>query len=153
MKSSNNCLFSPSHRHLYEKHSLSISKQTYLNRECNRLGMSTLQETFSSMRISDQEVLKLSSFSVSFVISIHFSVFPGYIYIRQHTRKVIHLWPTTVLLWSDIWHGTQTFFLAKACKKKNIPTVSLFQNDSSSCQRLFTKLLFSTNDLRPKVIS
>ena len=152
MKSSNNCLCLL-HTSIYMRNILSpaISKQTYLNRECNRLGMSTLQGTFSSMRISDHDALKLSSFSVPFVISIHFSVFPGYIYIRQHTRKVIHLWPATVLLWSDIWHGTQTFFLAKACK--NIPTVSLFQNDSLSCQRLFTKLLFSTNGLRPKVIS
>ena len=35
--------------------------------------------------------------------------------------------------------------------QKNIPIVSLFQNDSSSCQRLFAKLLFSTNGLRPKL--
>ena len=66
---------SPSHRHLDEKHSLSISKQTYLNKEFNRLGMSTLQGTFSSMRISDQDALNLSPFSVSFVISIHFSTY------------------------------------------------------------------------------
>ena len=49
--------------------SLSISKQTYLNRECNRLGMSTLQGTFSFMRISDQNAFKILSFSVSSVIS------------------------------------------------------------------------------------
>ena len=59
--------------------------------------MSTLQETFSLMRISDPDALKLLSFSVPSVISLHFSVFLGYIKC-QHTRKVIHLWPATVFL-------------------------------------------------------
>ena len=159
MKPSNNCLCLL-HTSIYMRNILSpaISKQTYLNRECNRLGMSTLQGTFSSMRISDQEALKLSSFSVPFVISIHFSVFPGYIYIRQHTRKVIHLWPATVLLWSDIWHGTQTFFLAKACKKTSpsslyfkmiLHPVSVFLRNyffllTASGQKLFRKKTLQT---------
>ena len=60
--------------------------------------MSTLQGTFSLMRISVPDVLKLLSFCVPFVISIHFSVFLGNIQICQHTRKVIRLWPATVFL-------------------------------------------------------
>ena len=60
--------------------------------------MSTLQGTFSLMRISVPDVLKLLSFCVPSVISIHFSVFLGYIQICQHTRKVIRLWPATVFL-------------------------------------------------------
>ena len=165
MKSSNNCLCLL-HTGIYMRNILSISKQTYLNRECNRLGMSTLQGTFSSMRISDQEALKLSSFSVPFVISIHFSVFPGYIYIRQHTRKVIRLWPATVLLWNDIWRGTQTFFLAKACKKKTSPPylyfkmilrpVSVFLRNyffllTASGQKLFRKKTLQTAHGRFKI--
>ena len=90
-----------------------ILPQTYLNREGSGIGTSKLQGTFSLMRISDADALKLLSFSVPSVISIHFSVFLGYIWMCQHTRKVIRPWPATVFLWSDIWHGTQMFFRLK----------------------------------------
>ena len=44
-------------------------------------------------------------------------------------------------------------FQAKASKKKPFPPSLLFQNNSSPCQRLFTKLLFSINDLQKKSYS
>ena len=140
---------SPSHRHLYEKHSLSISKQTYLNRECNRLGMSTLQGTFSLMRISDQDSLKLSSFSVPSVISIHFPVFP-WVYSKGDS-PMAH-------------HGITNFEAISDMEPRHGLSPGQSWQKSSSLSLYFKIILhpvsvflrnyfFFTNGLRPKVIS
>ena len=85
--------------------------------------MSTLQGTFSLMRISDQDALKLLSFSVPSVISIHFLRI-SWVYLDMSTysksdppvaRHGIPL--KRYLTWNP------DVFQAKACKK-TIPTVS-----------------------------